>query len=121
MTGTTPIDINKHKTTLDKVKKHVRDNQDLYLVSGVSATLSIFLYSKFRKPPRVDEAAIVWKWMQHQVENGFSIYSLTPEQKKLWETAWQFVEFQVDRGWGTRAEVIAQMVKDYEVYLPKAA
>lgn len=82
---------------LRKIQMHIRKYQDAYVVLGTGVVIGLALGSVFRSKPKIDEAAIVYKWMEKQVNDGFNIYALTNEQKALWESCWNWVISESDR------------------------
>lgn len=98
---------------LRNIQRHFYKYRDEYIVLGSGIVVGIALKGIFGKTPKIDEAAIVTNWMERAAMSGFNIYSLTNEQKALWEECF---------GWAIKAansmrqplpDVLLQMAKDY--------
>lgn len=96
-----------------KLKLHLNRYQQEYIILGLGVAAGLSLGSIFRGKPKINEAAIVTKWMEETALKGFNIYALTNEQKNLWEESF---------GWAVKAansmqvalpDVLLQMAKDY--------
>lgn len=91
---TSPLNVD---STREMIKKHLNRNQELYIVGGFSLAIGLVVGKGLRKTPKIDEAALVYKWMEEQVSNGFSVYALSNEQKGLWEACWNWVTSESSR------------------------
>lgn len=82
-----------YNSTLDRLKRDIQARPEVYFATacGVVSGLMLAKGLGWRKPPKIDEAKIVWNWMENQAKHGFNVYALNNEQKALWEAAWAYV------------------------------
>lgn len=97
----------------EQFKAHVKRNQELYIVGGFSLAIGLVL-GKGRKAPKINEAAIITKWMEETAKSGYNIYALTNEQKALWEACWGWAEKEATRANVPLTELLKLMTRDYK-------
>lgn len=98
---------------LQQIKLHFRKYRDAYIVFGAGVVAGFAFRGIVQGKPKIDERAIIAKWLTALANDGYYVYGLTTEQKKLWDSVWRYAEANADRlGWSV-SKVVEQMTKDY--------
>lgn len=124
MNGNTIYGPSNENDPMEQLKRHLNKYQEAYILFGCGVVSGVLLGSIFRKKPKIDQAAIVWRWMEEQVNNGFNIYALSNEQKELWEACWMWVVTEATRVGASVpqvANILAREFVESKVHIQTAA
>lgn len=80
---------------LRKIQLHFQKYRDVYLVLGSGIALGWTL--KGMRAPKIDETAIIDKWLGGLTRDGYTIFALDNQQKRLWQAGWAWVESEATR------------------------
>lgn len=108
-----------NQSDLDKFLAYLYANRFELMIAGGWISLGYFLGKTSR--PKVNEMAIVDKWLTGQVNDGINVYGLTNDQKALWESTWAFVNAYA-KDWGIPLNTaMADFVRRYSAGIEELA
>lgn len=93
------------------LRKDIQKNPQPYIALSTLVLGSMYIGYKLKRTPT--EAQVLNKWLAEANAAGFSIYGLTNEQKKLWETIWQYVEAESKQYGLPVSKVVGELIADY--------
>lgn len=106
---------------LRRIKLHFQKYRDVYIVLGTGIALGWTL--KGMRKPKIDETAIIDKWLASLVNDGYSIFALDNQQKRLWQECWAWAESEAKRtGMSVTqvANILAHEFVDSKVHIQAA-
>lgn len=96
-----------------KANDWIGDHPAQFMIGATVFTAGVWVGVACCKVPAISEAEVLNKWLTDANAAGISIYGLTAEQKKLWETIWQYVEAESKQYGLPASKIVGELIADY--------
>lgn len=104
----------KDATPEEKLLAHLNKYSDFYLGASLGLVMGAIIWKG--KKVKVDKAAIVFEWMQEQVNAGKSVYALTYPQREMYEAVHTYADALAKRSGSTIESILHDIGMDYKAY-----
>lgn len=95
----------------DYLRKDFQKKPEPYVALGAVVLGSMFVGYKLKRVPT--KAEVLNEWLAEMAAQGVNVYGLTNDQKKLWETVWNYTTTLSTRPGYNLSRAVAEIVDEY--------